>query len=63
MGSCVQREGAHGTIDRHAEGLSLGFLGAVLFRDFPFWIEFAFFLAAGITFAGAWFIAGAEDDR
>ena len=43
--------------------LSLGFLGAVLFRDFPFWIEFAFFLAASITFAGAWFIAGAEDDR
>lgn len=42
------------------KGLSLGFLGAVLFRDFSFLAELVFFVAAGITFAGAWFLSGSE---
>ena len=45
------------------KGLSLGFLGAILFRDFAALIDGLFFLGAGITFAGAWFLSGPKTPR
>ena len=40
------------------KGLSLGFLGAVLFREFSFATDALFVVGSAVTFAGAWFLTG-----
>ena len=44
-----------------AKGFSLGFFGAVLFRDFGFWTNMAFTVAGAGSFAITWVLTGCAD--